>query len=72
MCQAIVYIVQDGEKREIMREVTSLVPVRDGVQLATFFEEPRVVPGRVGEIDFLRHTVTLIPLESEKGKNDAN
>ena len=43
----------------VMREVTHLVPVKDGVQLETFFEELRFVPGRVAQIDFLRHTVTL-------------
>ena len=67
MCQATVYLVQDGTKQEIMRKVTHLVHLEHGVQLTTFFEEPRTVPARVAEIDFLKHTVTLEPLENEKG-----
>jgi len=47
-----------------MREVTRLVPVEGGVRLETFFEEPRFVPGRVEQVDFLRHTVTLVPLRA--------
>jgi len=62
MCQAIVYL---GDK-EIAREVTWLEPAEGGVRLATFFEEPRVVPGRIRHIDFLKHRVVLEPLEGDK------
>jgi predicted RNA-binding protein len=48
-----------------MREVIHMAPVEQGVRLRTFFEEPIVVAGRVTEIDFLKHTVTLIPLEEK-------
>jgi predicted RNA-binding protein len=65
MCQATVYLQADGQKEEVMREVTSVAAVEGGVQLATFFEEPRVVAGRVQQIDFLKHTVTLVPLGGE-------
>lgn len=58
MCQATVYL---GDK-EIAREVTWLEPTDEGVRMATFFEEPRVVPGRIRRIDFLKHRVILEPL----------
>jgi len=60
MCQSTVYLVRGEQKEEVMREVTRLVPVEGGVQLETFFEEPRFVPGCVAQVDFLRHTVTLV------------
>ncbi len=63
MCQATVYLIRDGEREEIMREAISLVSTPDGVRLRTFFEEPRIVEARVDAIDFLKHTVTLVPLE---------
>ena len=63
MCQATVYLVKDGEREEIMREAISLVSTPDGIQVQTFFEEPRMVKARVEAIDFLKHTVTLVPLE---------
>jgi len=65
MCQAAVFMVQDGQQREIMRDVTHLSVVEGGVQLETFFEEPRFVPGRIVSIDLLKHIVKLVPLKNE-------
>lgn len=62
MCQATVYI---GD-REIAREVIGLELAEDGVRLAAFFEEPKLVPGRIRHIDFLKHRVLLEPLETEE------
>jgi len=67
MCQSTVYLIKVEQKDVVMREVTRLVPVEGGVQLETFFEEPRFVPGRVVQVDFLRHTVTLAPLQEIGG-----
>jgi predicted RNA-binding protein len=61
MCQATVYLVQDGQEEEIMRDVILLEPAEDGVRLQAFFEEPVTVRARIGRIDFLKHTVTLVP-----------
>lgn len=66
MCQAIVYLVQDGQEKEIMRDVVLLEPVEEGVRLQAFFEEPAVLQARIGHIDFLKHTVTLLPVEGDK------
>lgn len=66
MCQATVYLLQDGRKEEVMREVTFLEVTDDGVRVAAFFEEPRLVLARVVSMDFLKHVVTLVP--SAKGK----
>jgi predicted RNA-binding protein len=65
MCQASVYL---GEQ-EIAREVTWLEPAEGGVRLATFFEEPRVVRGRIRRIDFLKHRVLL---ELDEGNDEGN
>lgn len=61
MCQANVYLLHDGQKEEVMREVTFLEVTDDGVRVAAFFEEPRLVSARVAAIDILKHTVTLLP-----------
>ena len=63
MCQATAYLAQDGEEKEIMRDVILLEPVEDGLRLQAFFEEPITVQARVERIDFLKHTVTLVPAE---------
>ena len=63
MCQATVYLVQDGQEKEIMRDVVLLELEREGLRLQAFFEEPVVLRAQVSRIDFLKHTVTLTPLE---------
>jgi predicted RNA-binding protein len=51
---------------EVAREVTGLEQIDEGVRLTAFFEEPKIVAGRVCTIDFLRHRVHLQPLEKEE------
>ena len=63
MCQATVYLVQDGLEKEIMRDVVFLEPGEDGLCLQALFEQPVVVRAQVKRVDFLKHTVTLAPLE---------
>ena len=63
MCQATVYLARDGQEEEIMRDVILLEPVDEGLCLQAFFEEPVTVQARVERIDFLKHTVTLVPVE---------
>jgi len=70
MCQATVYLKQNGQEKEIMRDVILLEPAEDGVRLATFFEKPQLVRGRVRHIDFLKHRVLLEPLEEEDDAGD--
>jgi predicted RNA-binding protein len=68
MCQATAYLARDGQERseEIMQDVILLEATADGVRLSAFFEEPQTVRARIGRIDFLKHTITLIPeLESD-------
>ena len=68
MCQATAYLARDGQEQseEIMQDVILLETTADGVRLSTFFEEPQTVRARIGRIDFLKHTITLVPeLESD-------
>ena len=65
MCQATVYLAQDGQEKELMRDVVLLEPVPDGLLLQAFFEEPVTVQARIERIDFLKHTVTLVPVPEE-------
>lgn len=70
MCQATVTLLRDGQEEEIMRDVVLLEPVDGGVQLQAFFEEPVVVRARISRIDFLKHTVTLVPVEGGQVGDD--
>ncbi len=66
MCQATVYLDRNGQEEEIMRDVILLEPEEEegGLRLQAFFEEPVTVKARIARIDFLKHTVTLIPTEA--------
>jgi predicted RNA-binding protein len=63
MCQAVVTLAQDGQEKEIMRDVVLLEPVEGGLKLQAFFEDPVVLQARIERIDFLKHTVTLVPAD---------
>ena len=63
MCQATVFLSKNGQEEEIMRDLVLLEPVEGGLRLQAFFEEPVVVKARVSRIDFLKHSVTLVPTE---------
>jgi len=67
MCQATVYLAGDGQEEEIMRDVILLETMANGIRLATLFEEPQTVWARIRRIDFLKHTVTLVPEAEEDG-----
>jgi predicted RNA-binding protein len=55
MCQATVFL--DGE--EIMKDVLLVEPVPEGIRLVSFFDDPRVVPAHIRQIDLIKHRVIL-------------
>ncbi len=63
MCQARVVMIKDGREEELMREVISLEVTEEGLLLKTFFDEPRLIKGRISRIDFLKHVVFIDPGE---------
>lgn len=60
MCQMSV-LVSEKEKEELVMESVTRLEVKDnGVEVSTFFEEPKFVPGvQVQSIDFLGGKVFL-------------
>jgi len=65
MCEAKVYITEDGEEREILRDVVLVRPQGDAFLLVTLLGEQKLVRGTIEEIDLLKHIVRLKPLEVE-------
>jgi predicted RNA-binding protein len=59
MCQATVFL----NGREVMRDVLRVEPTPEGIRLYAFFEEPRVVPAAIQEIDLIKHRVMLVSNE---------
>jgi predicted RNA-binding protein len=58
-----VYLAQNGQEEEIMRDVILLEPAEQGLRLQAFFEEPVILKAEVSRVDFLKHTVTLVPTD---------
>ena len=60
MCQMSVVKAENDQEELVMESVTRLEVKEDGVEVATFFEDPKFVPGvTVQSIDFLGGKVTL-------------
>jgi len=60
MCQMSVLVLEGTDEELVMESVTRLEAKNNGVEVSTFFEEPKFVPDvRVQEIDFLGGKVFL-------------
>lgn len=60
MCQMSVLVRENDTEKLIMESVTRLEVKDNGVEVSTFFEEPKFVPAvQVQEIDFLGGKVFL-------------
>jgi len=59
MCQVPVYL--DGEI--IMDSVMFVEPLPEGIRLVKMFEEPRVVPAAIRQIDLMNNKLILETIE---------
>jgi predicted RNA-binding protein len=59
MCEAKVYVKQDGEEAKVMEDVILVRPEGDTYLLVNILGEQKLVQGRIDKIDFLKHTVHL-------------
>ena len=59
MCEATIYLTDDGQEKEIMREVVLVQPEGDAWLLVTLLGEQKLVRGTINKVDFLKHTVHL-------------
>ena len=66
MCQAKIILMRDDHQEVVMEDVIYLRIDGDEVTVSRFFEEPVALHASVTALEFLKHTVTLVPLEGEK------
>ena len=59
MCIATVYIDEAGQMEKVMQDVVSVEFGSDGILLTTIMGEEKLLEGKIKNIDFLRHTVTV-------------
>lgn len=59
MCEATVYLTDDGQEKKIMQDVMLVQPEGDAYLLVNLLGEQKLVLGSIERIDFLKHTVHL-------------
>ena len=67
MCEATVYLTEDGQEKEIMRDVMLVQPEGDAWLLVTLLGEQKLVRGTIEKLDFLKHTVHLSQSQEPAG-----
>ncbi len=67
MCLATVYVDNDGQKEEVMRDVAWIEPESQGVLLIGFLGERQVFHTRIKSIDLMHSSIVLEKREGDKG-----
>lgn len=69
VCQATVYLEQNGERELVMNEVANLWVEGDTVWVSQFLEQPVAIHAVVRSADFMTHTVLLMAIgDKEQGE----
>ncbi|NPA94841.1 MAG: CooT family nickel-binding protein [Thermodesulfobacteria bacterium] len=69
MCQSSVFLLENGEEKEIKRDVILVEPTEGGTKIQGFFESPEIIPARIKTIDLLKHRIILEPIDSAKDES---
>ena len=59
MCLATVYVDNNGQKEEVMRDVAWIEPQSPGVLLITFLGERKLFQTRIRSIDLFNSSIVL-------------
>ena len=59
MCLATVYLENEGQREEVMRDVGWIVPRSGGTELIRFLGESRLLQGKIKSIDLVNSSVVL-------------
>jgi len=59
MCEAMVFVVKDGEKRKVMEDVVVIRPEGDKLLLIDLFGEQKLVTAKIERADLLEHEIIL-------------
>ena len=66
MCQVAVYL----DDKNIMDSVMLVEPTSEGVRLTKLFEEPRVIPAAIQQIDLMKNKLILKAITKEEKKDE--
>lgn len=59
MCEAVVYVVKDGDMQKVMENVVTVHPEGDRLLLTDLFGEQKLITASVEKIDLIGHEIIL-------------
>lgn len=59
MCEAVVFVVKDGEKEQVMENVVTVHPEGDKLLLTDLFGEQKLITASIERIDLTGHEIIL-------------
>jgi predicted RNA-binding protein len=59
MCEAVVFMVKNGDKQQIMENVVTVQPDGERLLLTDLFGEQKLITATVERIDLLTHEIIL-------------
>ena len=59
MCEAIVFVIKDGEKQQVMENVVTVHPEGDKLLLTDLFGEQKLITASIEKVDLLGHEIIL-------------
>lgn len=65
MCEAVVFLVTDGDQKQLMEDVVTVHPEGDKVLLTDLFGEQRLITAKIVSVDLIGHEIILAPREQE-------
>jgi predicted RNA-binding protein len=68
VCLATVYLEDDGQREEAMRDVAWIVPESGGLELISFFGESGLFWAQIRSIDLVNGSVVLVRMAAEAAR----
>lgn len=65
MCETTVYLERDDRREKLLEDVSKIIVTPAGLEVVRLFEEPQTIHAALREMDFLKHTATLVPVNQE-------
>jgi len=59
MCEAVVFVVKDGVKQQVMENVVTVHPEGEKLLLTDLFGEQKLITARIEKVDLTGHEIIL-------------
>lgn len=59
MCEAVVFVIKDGEKQQVMENVVTVHPEGEKLLLTDLFGEQKLITASIEKVDLIGHEIIL-------------